>query len=63
MGFVVPGRCPGLSHYAPLGRNTGAALEAIKLRDRNHRLATRGYVGWNRTAIPRGGLQPQRGVR
>jgi hypothetical protein len=24
VGFVVPGRCPGLSHYAPLGRKTGA---------------------------------------
>jgi hypothetical protein len=46
MGVVVPGRCPGLSHYAPLGRKTGAALKAIKLRDRNHRLATRGY-GWS----------------
>jgi hypothetical protein len=29
MGVVVPGRCPGLSHYAPLGRKTGAALKAI----------------------------------
>jgi len=29
MGIVVPGRCPGLSHYAPLGRKTGAALKAI----------------------------------
>jgi len=28
MGVVVPGRCPGLSHYAPLGRKTGAALKA-----------------------------------
>ncbi len=46
MGVVVPGRCPGLSHYAPLGRKTNAALKAIKLRDRNHRLATRGY-GWS----------------
>jgi len=27
---VVPGRCPGLSHYAPLGRKTGAVLIAIK---------------------------------
>ena len=29
VGFVVPGRCPGLSHYAPLGRKTGTALKAI----------------------------------
>jgi hypothetical protein len=29
MGAVVPGRCPGLSHNAPLGRKTGAALKAI----------------------------------
>jgi len=29
MGVVVPGRCPGLSHYAPLGRRTNAALKAI----------------------------------
>ena len=29
MGVVVPGRCPGLSHYAPLGRKTNAALKAI----------------------------------
>ena len=29
MGIEVPGRCPGLSHYAPLGRKTGAALNAI----------------------------------
>jgi hypothetical protein len=50
MGVVVPGRCPGLSHYAPLGRKTGAALEAIKLRDRNHRLATRGYV-WSESKV------------
>jgi hypothetical protein len=29
MGVEVAGRCPGLSHYAPLGRKTGAALKAI----------------------------------
>ncbi|MEY2614207.1 MAG: hypothetical protein RL069_3019 [Planctomycetota bacterium] len=27
-GIVVPGRCPGLFHYAPLGRKTGAAGDA-----------------------------------
>jgi hypothetical protein len=29
MGVEVPGRCPGLSHYAPLGRKTNAALKVI----------------------------------
>ena len=63
MGDVVPGRCPGLSHYAPLGRRTGAALKAINgaiVITVWRRVAT---FGLNRRSISCGGLQPQRGVR
>jgi len=63
MGDVVPGRCPGLSHYAPLGRRTGAALKAINgaiVITVWRRVAT---FGLNRRSISCGGLQPQRGDR
>ncbi|MFM2217125.1 MAG: hypothetical protein RL240_1443 [Planctomycetota bacterium] len=37
-GELFPGRCPGLSHYAPLGQTTGGIMLIV------HRLATGGYV-------------------
>jgi hypothetical protein len=63
MGFVVPGRCPGLSHYAPLGRKTNAALKAINGAIVITVWRSVATFGRNRRATPCGGLQPQRGVR
>ena len=46
-----PGQRPGF----------GIKLGSLALKGRND--ATQGYVGLNQTAIPCGGLQPQRGDR
>ncbi|MEY2614208.1 MAG: hypothetical protein RL069_3020, partial [Planctomycetota bacterium] len=50
-GIVVPGRCPGLFHYAPLGRKTGTVGDVWLMS------------GLNRSSILAGFVQPQRGDR
>jgi hypothetical protein len=50
-GIVVPGRCPGLFHYVPLGRKTGASGDAWL------------PSGLNRRSSRVGVVQPQRGDR